>query len=111
MFWVVVFFLVTMLAGGLVFLSQSYLYFRKRNSRAMARYKKMGISTQQLSSLSTHFGWQTLLLGAWFLTLPVLIVLFRIPFHSFTVLIMVGTGILFLGDRLIERKHGIKTAQ
>lgn len=77
----------------------------RRKYEALSTYK--GARPEQLPSLARSHALLMFAFGGWLFVLPFLVILFGVPFSSWSGLVLVGTAGLFVGRRVVERKHGL----
>lgn len=99
-------YLILMLAGGVFCWRTSYLLARGRLFRVKNMYKKRGVPEHTIEPLNKSYAVLLLIGGSWLFLLPFCIVLFRIPFSSWTALLLVFVCLHLLGELIINRKHG-----
>lgn len=104
---ILVVFLVGIFAFGAFCLRACYLLARGRFPSFFKMHRGRGVSEEKIGPLGRSYAVLFFLAGVWLVVLPICIVLYRIPFSSWAGLIMVSTGLFFVGGRIIHRIHGI----
>ncbi|MFG6465340.1 hypothetical protein [Roseateles sp. BYS87W] len=97
--------LLVLLLSGLWSIWTAFNLGVRKKYGALTTYK--GARPDQMPSLARSHALLMLAFGAWLFALPFLVVLFRIPFSSWSALVLVGTAGLFVGKRVVERRHGL----
>ncbi|MBK8016128.1 MAG: hypothetical protein IPK20_05025 [Betaproteobacteria bacterium] len=63
---------------------------------------------EQLPSLAKQHATVLAIFGLWFLLVFIAVIAFKIPFSSWAGLYFAGFGIVIVGKRIIERRHGLQ---
>ena len=97
--------LLSMFFGGGFLVRESYLLRSGRRLKSIHSYR--GVTPEQRPSLVRQHSILLLVAGLWLLALPVLILVFQIQLSAWTGLILSTVGIHIVGQRIIERNHGL----
>ena len=100
-------FLIAMLVCGAFAWRMAYLLQRGRSEHFAKKYRDCGVPEEKIGSLGKSYSVLFFAAGSWLLALPFFIILYRLPISAWGGLIMVSTGLFFVGDRVIHRRHGV----
>ena len=97
--------LLALLLVGLWAMWSSFNLAVRKKHDALSAYRDA--RPEQLPSLARSHALLLLAFGGWLFVLPFLVIFFRVPFSSWSALVLVGTAGFFVGKRVVERKHGL----